>query len=465
MSQTAHVLSRTEEVMHAVRRRIDRRALTPGARLPSIRAMATSLGCSKSTVVDAYDRLTAEGVIRSRPGAGFFVSAPLAPLTLADMAPGLDKQIDPLWMLRRSLELPDGAHRPGCGWLPEDWMPEEILRKGLRALARSGPSTTLLGYATARGSETLRRLIARRLLDQGVDCAPDQVLLTDSGTQAIDLVMRLMIEPGDAVLVDDPCYFNFLTLLRAHRAEVIGVPFAPTGPDLEAFARALEERRPRLYLTNSGVQNPTGAAPSATTAHRVLKLAEAHDLVIVEDDTFADFEHETAPRLAAFDGLDRVIRVGSFSKTLSAAFRCGHIAARPDWITALMDLRISTGMSGNPAVGEILYSVLTDGSYRRHMERVRVRLARARAQAIPKLKAIGFQPWIEPQAGMFVWCRAPNDLDAADLARRALERGVVLAPGNVFSVSQSAAGYLRFNVALMQDEGLFEILEDLCARA
>ncbi len=151
------------------------------------------------------------------------------------------------------------------------------------------------------------------------------------------------------MLVDDSCYSNFLALLRAHRVRVTGVPMPPTGPDVSAFAEAVAAHRPRFYLTNSGVHNPTGAAPAA---HRLLKIAEAHDLVIVEDDIFADFENAPSPRLSAFDGLDRVIRIGSFSKSLLAAVRCGHIAARPDWIEALADLRIATSMAGSPAISK-----------------------------------------------------------------------------------------------------------------
>lgn len=181
------------------------------------------------------------------------------------------------------------------------------------------------------------------------------------------MIYRVLLEPGDTVLVDDPCYFNFLALLRAHRVKVVGVPMTPTGPDVAAFAAALAEHRPRFYLTNSAVHNPTGATLVAVTAHKLLKLAETHDLVVVEDDIFADFEHIVAPRLAAFDGLDRVIRIGSFSKSLSAAVRCGHIVAQPDWIEALADLRIATSMSDNPLSADLLHGVLTDGSYRRHV--------------------------------------------------------------------------------------------------
>ena len=452
-------LTRTEDVMRSIRGRIERRALTPGAKLPSVRALSTTTGFSKSTIVEAYERLAAEGLIRSRPGSGFYVAAPLAPLALADIEPALDRQIDPLWMLRQSLSDQGALLKPGCGWLPEEWMPHDTMRKALRHLARAGSGEGMVGYGTPAGPEPLRTLIARRLADQGAEAGPDQILLTDGGTHAIDLVLRFLIEPGDAVLIDDPCYFNFHALLRAHRAKVIGIPFTPHGPDVAAFAAALGEHRPRLYLTNSAVHNPTGAVLSAPTAHRILKLAEEHGLVIVEDDIFADFEYEPSPRYAAFDGLDRVVRVGSFSKSLSSGVRCGYLAARPDWVAAITDLRIATGMSGSALSAELLHVALTDGTYRRHMDKTRARLARARADTIRRLRTIGIEPWIEPHAGLFLWCRLPHGADAITVARRGLEDDVVFAPGNVFSLSRSASHYLRFNVAMMGDPRIYRCLE------
>jgi DNA-binding transcriptional MocR family regulator len=454
--------TKVDQVISTVKQRIQRRGLVPGAMLPSVRQMAQSTAFSKSTIVEAYERLVAEGVVRSRPGAGFYVAAPLAPLSIAETEPQLDPVIDPLWMLRQSLHLRPDALKPGCGWLPESWMEDELVRKGLRALAR-GEASRLVGYDSAMGSESLRTIIARRLGDQGVDAAPDQVLLTDSGTHAIDLVCRFLIETGDAVLVDDPCYFNFHSLLRAHRAKVVAVPYSASGPDVVAFAQILAEHRPRLYITNSAVHNPTGANLSATTAHRVLKLAEAHDLIIVEDDIFSDFEVTPTPTLAAYDGLDRVIRVGSFSKSLSSAVRCGHIAARRDWIAALTDMRIATGMSGSALSAELLRSVLTDGTYRRHMEKVRRRLAEARSVVLRRLGEIGITPWIQPEAGLFLWCRLPNDANAAEVARRAMAEQIFLAPGNAFSIARSAACFLRFNVAMMDNEKIYRTLKRLCA--
>src|ERR1700730_2939855 len=160
--------TRVEQVMALVRERIERRVLSPGARLTSVRAMAEATGFSKSTVVEAYDRLVAERVIGSRPGSGFYIAAPLAPLSLAQVGPRLDREIDPLWMLRHSLISSGTASlKPGCGWLPEEWMPKELLSKGLRTAARVNEEVGC--YGPPLGSEPLRRLLARRLGDQGIE--------------------------------------------------------------------------------------------------------------------------------------------------------------------------------------------------------------------------------------------------------------------------------------------------------
>lgn len=451
--------TRIDRVMAAIRERIAARQLTPGARLPSVRRAAEIMAVSVSTVVEAYDRLAAEGVIRSRPGAGFYVSSPLAPLTLAEIGPKLDREVDPLWISRQSLDAGGNMLRPGCGWLPPSWMPEEALRRALRTASRA-PMAALSDYATPLGLPPLRELLARRLGERGIAASPEQILLTGSGTQAIDLICRFLIEPGNTVLLDDPCYFNFHALLRAHRVEIVGVPFTPRGPDVAAFEAALVRCRPRLYITNSATHNPTGACLSPVTAHRILKLAEPAGLTIVEDDIFADFETTPAPRLAAFDGLSRVIQIGSFSKTLSASVRCGFVAARGDWIDKLADLQLATQFGSPHLSAELVLSVLKEGGYRRHVEALHGRLAEARATLITRLAAIGITPWIVPEAGMFLWCRLPEGADAAEIARYGLARGVVLAPGNAFSLSGSANGFLRFNVAQSSDPRIFTVIEE-----
>lgn len=452
--------TRRNLVVEHINRRIQSRTLGPGDKLPSVRGLAATLQVSASTVVEAYDVLVAEGIIWARRGSGFFVADRAQPFAVSQTGPQLEREVDSLWVARQSIDAENNVTKPGCGWLPSDWMPVDALRRAMRQVARAS-SAVLTDYGNAQGHLELRHLIARKLHDQAIEAGPDCILLTNSGSQALDLVCRFLLSPGDTVLVDDPCYFNFHALLRAHQIKIVSVPFTPKGPDLAALEDILKDQRPRLYLTNSALHNPTGATLSAATAHRVLSLAEMHDLIIVEDAIFAEFEPTLSPRLAALDGHNRVLTIGSYSKTLSASLRCGHIVARRDWIEALTDLQVATNFGGpSPMVSEVLHTALTDGGYRKHMEALISRLDRRRSQMTRELGALGLKPWVKPRGGFYLWCEFPNQIDAASVARRSLTQGAVFAPGNVFSASQSMSSFMRFNVSQLES-GHLKLLGEL----
>jgi DNA-binding transcriptional MocR family regulator len=236
-----------DQVKSVINDKIARRQFVAGDKLPSIRAIAQKMGVSKSTVVDAYDGLVAQGVIRSRK--------------------------DPLKITRQSLDAQKDYLKPGCGWLPSSWMPEEDIQKTLRSLSRSKLSN-LTDYSTCSGLPVLRQLLSRKVADKGIEAGASQILLTESGTQALDLICRFLLEPNDTVLIDDPCYFNFQALLKAHRVNVISTPYTINGPDLDKFKATIIAQKPRLYITNSAIHNPTGAVLSAKVAYQVLKIAE-----------------------------------------------------------------------------------------------------------------------------------------------------------------------------------------------
>ena len=174
---------------------------------------------------------------------------------------------------------------------------------------------------------------------------------------------------------------------------------------------------------------------------------------------FADFEIEPSPRLAALDGFRRVIHIGSFSKTLSAAVRCGFIAARPDWIDGITDLKLVTCFGNGAMAARLVHTLRIDGSYRRHVDGLRGKLARAMGETLRRVEALGLTPWVEPRAGMLLWAALPDGLDSAEVARRALAQDVVLAPGDVFSPSRTAGRFLRFNVAQCANPRIFTVLE------
>lgn len=456
--------SRVEAVMQTIREQLAARVLVPGERLPSIRQQAERLNAAKNTVVEAYDRLAADGVIAAKRGSGFYVCGHLPPLSLADVGAARDRSIDPLWIIRQSLEAEGDMLKPGCGWLPPSWLPQEEIRRALRRLAREA-QTGLLEYGHPYGHYALRELLGRRLCERGIAATARQIILTDSGTQAIDLICRFLLEPGDTVLIDDPGYFNFQALLRAHRVQLVAVPYTDQGPDVAALAELLMRHKSRLYLTNTVFHNPTGAVLSPIVAHRVLKLAEEHNLLIIEDDIYAEFAHNTSPLLASFDGLNRVIHVGSFSKVLSASVRCGYMAVRQDWAEQIVDLKLATTLNSSCLGAELVYSMLRQGAYRRHVDAMRGQLADAMGRTLHRLEKLGITPWMKPQGGMFLWMRLPDGLDSARVSREALSDGVVLAPGNVFSLSQTAASFMRFNVAQCQIPKVFAVLEKAMGRA
>lgn len=456
--------TRVDAVMQTLREQLAARVLVPGERLPSIRQQAERLNVAKNTIVEAYDRLAADGVITAKRGSGFYVCGHLPPLSLADVGAKKDRSIDPLWIIRQSLEADGNMLKPGCGWLPPAWLPDEEIRRTLRRLSKD-PEAGLMEYSHPYGHLALREQISRRLGERGVAASARQIILTDSGTQAIDLICRYLVEPGDTVLIDDPGYFNFQALLRAHRVQLIAVPYTEHGPDVAAMAELLAKHKPRLYLTNTVFHNPTGAVLSPIVAHRVLKLAEEHDLLIIEDDIYAEFAPGTSPLLASFDGLNRVIHVGSFSKVLTASARCGYLALRPDWAESIVDLKLATTLSSSGLGAELVNSLLRQGSYRHHVDAMRSRLADAMGRTLHRLDKLGITPWMKPQGGMFLWMRLPDGLDSARVSQQALHEGVVLAPGNVFSLSQTAAPFMRFNVAQCQSPKVFEVLEKAMAKA
>ncbi|MEB3767323.1 PLP-dependent aminotransferase family protein [Acinetobacter sp. MD2] len=453
----AYQATKIQQVMDDILTRIATRQLLVGSKLPSLRKLAQSLGVSVSTVLEAYERLIADHQIEVRRGSGYFVLNQKddmgidLPKTQAEMA------THPFWVAHQALIAHDAKYTPGCGWLPASWMPESLVRKSLRVALQAKPED-LLSYSPVLGFEPLRDLISQRIQYYGVNLHPDQILLTENGTHALDLICRTWLKPGDVVLVDDPCYFNFFTLLELLQVRVIAIPLTPNGPDLPAFLEAMQAS-PKLYITNSGPHNPTGASLNIAVAYQVLKMAEQGNMLIVEDDVYADFESIPAPRYAALSNFERVIQVSSFSKSLSAAFRCGYIAAKSEYIDLLVKVKIATSFSCNQLNSLLVYHTLKNAQYRRHMDSVHQRLNETRRFVVARLEALDIVVWTIPKAGMFLWCQLPEGIIAEDLVRICKQDRVILAAGTNFSHTQTAQKFMRFNIAQCTDQAFFDLLE------
>ncbi|WP_242671327.1 PLP-dependent aminotransferase family protein [Hylemonella gracilis] len=455
------------QLSHDLTRRIQDQGLRPGTRLPSIRQMAEQAGVSRFTVVEAYERLVAQGLVQSRRGAGFFVQARRAPLidnNAKATKPIAPAQIDTRWMLRSMFgSTPiDGAMPGSAGLLPPDWLDLDLVAGALRSVGRTAQGP-LLGYGHPQGYAPLRQQIAALLQTQNVPAHPDLHLLTTSGvTHGLDLVARLLVQPGDTVLVEDPAWYVVFGRLAAFGARLIGVPRGPNGPDVAWLEQAAAQHKPKLFITNSAVHNPTGYGLSAGAAYDILRVAEKHDFMVVEDLTYAELHANSGTRLtrlAELDRLNRVILAGGFAKTLAASLRVGWLAAKEDLVQRLSDIKMLGGLTSSELSERVVHRILADGAYRRHVERVRLRVDEARGRCLKRLLKLGYTVPNEPQAGMFIW--ADCGRDSEQLAREAADRGLLIPPGSLFSPTQAPSRMARISVTIVDEEKVWKELAAL----
>lgn len=443
--------SRVGAIVRALTERIDRGQMRPGERLPSIRSAFSAFGVSRNTLVEAYERLAASGRIEARPGSGFYVLGTPRPAPAVPARPAVVEAVDSVWLLREQLEQHYDV-RVGDGRPPPSWMEGSEVGRYLKPINRPGSRPFPASYGSPFGFPLLREVIAALLAERAIASHPAQVLMTQGANHALDLIVRTLVEPGDAVLVDSPGYYPLFGKLRLAKARMVGVRRTPEGPDVEDLERAIVESGAKLFFTQSLAHNPTGCSLTPAVAFRVLQVAARHGLVIVESDPFADILPAARPRLAALDQLERVIYVGTLAKTLSASLRCGYVVAAPGLIERLGALKMVTSVNSSGYVERIVHDLITSGQYRRHLKRLRWRVDAATAAAQATLGRLGLPMFGPPGGGFYLWCELPAGLDDAALSRAAAARGILLAPGAVFhpqgSLSRPA---MRINVAYADD--------------
>lgn len=456
---SAHSL--TFQLLQQSRLHIQQGQWQAGARLPSVRALASYLGISKFTVADVYERLNAEGLVLSRPGSGVFVARRNPALQLQENS-SPSELAGEVALMRQTLQREVHWLKPAAGWLTPDFLPQQEIRAALKEIARQEQALT--DYGPAQGYLPLRQYLVNRLGELRMPLSPQQLLLTNSATHALDLVLRLLLKPGDKVLVDDPGFYNFQAMLRLHQLELLYLPRCTDGPDLVALSALLSSHKVRAYLTNSVLSNPVGTCVSPPKAVQVLSLLKQHQVLLIEDDIYADFEQQPALRYASLTGLQEGVYLGSLSKTISADLRVGYIAASPQLIASLTDLKLITSTSSPATVERVVYQVLTSGSYRRHLKQLHQRLDTLRRDVVAWFAARDIQPWYLPDAGFALWLRLPQGVSSRALTAYAASRQVVLAPGPNFSQWPDADQFMRVNISQCADPRLWQVLDEALAQ-
>jgi DNA-binding transcriptional MocR family regulator len=407
-----------------LRRMIDDGELAPGAALPPDRALARALSVGRATVVAAYDLLGQDGRIVRRQGSGTRVAPALRPATApADSA-------EPLFL--HLLEPPDAVVQLTCA--APDEVPPALVEAYRRAL--DAPGAAGMGYHPA-GHPVLRRAVAERFTRRGLPTGPDQVLVTTGAQQALSLLARLLLAPGDRVLVEAPTYPGALEVFREAAARLRGIPVRPgDGLDVDAFVRALRERPALGYLVPTH-HNPTGAVLPALARRRVVEAATALDVPLVDDQTLADLGPTDPPPLAG----PTVFSVGSLSKLVWGGLRVGWLRGPVPAVRRLARLKAVHDLGSNVlaqlAAAELLADL--DAVRAARVAELRERHDRLCAELAARLPQWRFAP---APGGQTLWVELPRG-DGVSFAQAALRHGVAVLPGGSLDVSGGSAAFLR----------------------
>ncbi len=468
--QSAQTLA--EQLAERFATRIRDRLLAPGARLPSVRQCAAQHGLSPSTVVAAYDLLLAQGLVEAERNRGFFVRQRLAALPASagrQPVPGLSNglragpPVNAGALIRGMFQPPGERPQPGMGAFPPDWMETSFLQAAVRRVTSlQGLNDVSLRYGEPMGDGHLRRVLSDRLNSLGLPAEPGQIITTIGATQALDIVSRTLLKPGDCVMVEEPGWAIEFARLNAQGLRILPVPRGPAGPDLAVMARYCAEHAPKLFVSVSVLHNPTGHCLSPASAHRVMQLAQAHQFYVVEDDTYSHIAPEHATRMSVLDGLQRTIYVSGFSKILAPNWRVGYLVAPPEWVERLLDTKLLTTLTTPSLFERALALCIEQGQLRRHADRIRLRLDAARSRSVTLAQGAGCQFVAEP-AGLFGWVDAGVDTEV--LAQRLLDEGYLIAPGALFHAARAPSTLMRINFATTQEPAFWRAFSRLVAAA
>lgn len=446
------------QVYDALLAQIQSSALQPGDKLPSVRVLARDSAVSTMTITNAYQRLVAEGHVEARRASGYYVAA-----ADRDAAPRRKPflgrtSVDSLWLLKHVYEDDRTLLNAGCGWVPPEMLHIDGVRRSLAALARKS-SAGLANYGTSYGYLPLRQQVQTLLAQKGIEASPHQIVLTHGASQALGLIARCLLQPRDVVLVDEPSSTNLFATLRSLDLKLVGVERTVNGPNVTALQTLAQRHGAKAFFTTGNLHNPTGSQCTPAVAYQMLRLAEQLDFRIVDNDVMGGLEPPGATSLASLDRLQRVIHVGSFSKTVSPSLRVGFVAASEEFTEKLIYQKMVNSLTSSELNEKLLHGVLTEGQFRPHLARLAQRLQTAQATVCDGLERAGMQLFMRPTGGPFLWARFErDDVDMRALAQRAIGEGFLLAPGDLFRTDIRPTPWLRFNVGYADDPKLYRFL-------
>lgn len=434
-------------------RLITERVLQPGDRLPSVRRLASQKRLSVSTVLQALRQLEDRGLVEARPQAGFYVRrrtrTPAEPAAHGKLTRPTFVGVNQLLMqvLHANEQpgvLPLGAAYPAPGLLPSLRM-----QRMFGKVARGREDLLAVGSCIRGSDARLVRQIMRRSLDWGGPLADDEIVITNSCTEALNLCLRAVAGPGDTIALESPTYFVLLQIIESLGMKALEIPtHSRTGISVEALELATRNGAVKACLLVPNANNPLGCIMPEENKRRVAQLLAERGVPLIEDDIYGDlhFEDGRPWPIKAYDTTGNVMLCSSFSKTVSPALRVGFIAAGRYFDEVALLKTLSSGVTGAMQQAA-LAEFVEGGGFDRQLRQVRrayarqvARMADAVAEHFPAECLLS-----RPQGGFVLWVEMPRSVDALELHPYAVAEGIAFMPGQLFSASGRYRNCLRLN--------------------
>jgi DNA-binding transcriptional MocR family regulator len=443
-------MKRYRAVAQEFERMIRGGSLRAGDRLPSVRALSQARRVSPSTVLRAYSRLELMGLIRPRPRSGYYVAAAPKPSVPRSSMPKAsptrvnvsDLVFEILDASRNRDVVPLGSAFPGPAQFP--WA---TLARYLGSSARRmDPWSTV--ESLPPGSIELRRQIARRYLRLGMTIDVEEIVVTSGALEALNLALQTVARPGDTIAIESPTFYGCLQAVERLGLNVVEIPTHPQeGLDMAALTKAISTHSIRACWFMTTLQNPTGATVPPEKKSALVQLLASREIPLIEDDAYAELQFgEPSLPCKAFDENGLVMHCGSFSKCLAPGYRLGWIAAGR-FTRELSRRKIESSIATSLPIQLGVAQMLKRGGYESHLARLRGMLANQQAVALESLHRhfpAGYRVAV-PAGGYFLWVECAAAVDSLAVHRLALDSGITIAPGPMFSARRQFGNFIRLN--------------------
>lgn len=341
---------------------------------------------------------------------------------------------------------------------PELFPTEDVRKAADRVLAQSGRAA--LQYGTSEGYLPLREWIVDELGRRGIQSSVPEILVTVGSQQVLDLAGKLFIDPGDAVLTENPTYLAAIQAFRVFEARLVPVPTDGQGLIPKALPALIRKHRPKFLYAIPNFQNPTGVTLSARRREALAQLAADYRLPVVEDDPYGKLRFRGTDVLPVrhWDEAGRVIYASTFSKTIAPGLRLGWLAAPREVVEKLLILKQAADLHTSSFDQRVVYAYLNGSAVGAHLERIRTAYGERYAAMGAALRAempAGYR-WTRPEGGMFLWVTGPAALDALELLERAVKVRVAFVPGRDFFPGGRGANHFRLNFSNCTPERIRE---------